>query len=303
MSREMVQAAGAEPGAAQDKYEAKWHHGLERGRTLVRFLEEQGVKVLDSRALDIGCARGGISLAFAERAATVVGMDVKRDEVSRAAKRTIQGNSSKGDIHFGVASAVDLPLEPESFDIAVLIGVLEYMGLARPDKRPVEAQREALSEIARALEPGGALLLATENRWYPSYLMRSPHQRTWLAEGLPADFVRWVRRLFGWKPFWDRLHGHGALVRLVESAGFSDVDTFIPVYGYHFPKAIVGTDDRVRLGKVARRDAAGPEWGDDTPAGGRWGPFWFRIAAALGLQRLLVNSFVLVARKPKLSPS
>lgn len=295
---------GTDSEPAQDRFERLWTHGLERGRTLVGFLEEQGGELANSRVLDLGCATGGISLAFAERADSVTGLDYNPEEVARARQRTGRESGFSRGVHFGVASAPSLPLESRSHDITVLIGVLEYMGLSQPQLHPVEAQRRALSEIARVLKPGGTLLLATENRWYPPHLLRSPHQKTWLAEGLPTTLVRKFRRFLGWSPFWDRLHSDKSLVELIKSAGFSDVNLYIPVYGYQFPKAIVGAYERNRLRKVARREAAGAEWGfDEVSTGGKWGPLWFRLVATLGLQRLLVNSFIVVARKqPAVQP-
>lgn len=56
-----------------------------------------------------------------------------------------------------MADATRLPLADRSFDIVTINSLLEHV----PD------WRGALSEGARVLAPGGALVLHTTNRWHP----------------------------------------------------------------------------------------------------------------------------------------
>jgi ubiquinone/menaquinone biosynthesis C-methylase UbiE len=100
--------------------------------------------------LDVGCAAGATTAAFADAGFKVTGVDLVPEFVSLARK-------SHPDIPFVVSAAEDLPFQDESFDYVVLLSVLEH----------VRDWRDTLAEAVRVLKRGGVLYVNTTNRFCP----------------------------------------------------------------------------------------------------------------------------------------
>ncbi|NIV52436.1 MAG: methyltransferase domain-containing protein [Gammaproteobacteria bacterium] len=252
----------------------------------------------DKTILDLGCATGGLTLMLADEGGYAVGLDSQLTNVLEATKRELP---EKGRIPaFVQGDAIQLPFRRNAFDVILLSGLLEWMGFARPEAPPKDAQLETLEQVHRSLSPGGYVFVGIENRWFPKFLARSPHQRLPFAMLLPSRLA-WT--LPGWV-FGDKvhecLHGHRGLRRLLETAGFDRVEIHIPLFGYHFPREIAkGDDRRAVLAAVERTRRPARSRLERVASGGRWGRAWFSLIAALGLQLWLAPAFIAVARKPK----
>ncbi len=100
------------------------------------------------RILDVGCGPGFYDTELLEavgREGSVVGLDISADMLAVAAKRA-EGHDN---VTFHEADATSLPVQDASFDRVLCVQVLEYV-------RDVPA---ALSEMHRALRPGGRVLV------------------------------------------------------------------------------------------------------------------------------------------------
>lgn len=100
------------------------------------------------RVLDVGCGDGTYTHELAELGAVAVMHGI--DPAEQAVKVALAKNGS-ADVGFAVSSAYALPYADDSFDLAVLRGVLHHMG------QPVDALREGL-RVASTLvvvEPNG----------------------------------------------------------------------------------------------------------------------------------------------------
>lgn len=106
-----------------------------------RVLEASG-SVRGLRVLDVGCGTGGLCRRLANRDASVVGVDVCANLLTRA--RALVPAAG-----FVRADAGRLPFGTGRFDLAASVLVLHYL----------EDPSRALAEMARVLRPGGKLLL------------------------------------------------------------------------------------------------------------------------------------------------
>jgi SAM-dependent methyltransferase len=115
------------------------------------------------RVLDLGSGRGYWAGKAARLGADVVAYDVKQERVERAAIRYPR-------VWFVLGSAEETGLEDDSFDVVMILSVLEHT--ADPER--------VLAEIARVLRPGGRLALTTDlfddNQWRPK---RERHAARW----------------------------------------------------------------------------------------------------------------------------
>jgi len=107
---------------------------------LLRLLEiKKGVKVLD-----LGCGTGYFSRRFFAKGASVVGVDLGKDLIEVAKKRSDKG------IEYHVGSADDLKfLTDRSFDVVVIVLALQNM----------ENSLKVLQECSRVLKEGGKVFL------------------------------------------------------------------------------------------------------------------------------------------------
>jgi 2-polyprenyl-3-methyl-5-hydroxy-6-metoxy-1,4-benzoquinol methylase len=121
------------------------------------------------RVLDVGCHNGMHSLTMAPRAAHVLGIDVDENELARARERAAIEGVANVEFHRGDLTdrATLGDLRPGSFDVALILDVLEHL----VDRRSV------LDAVRTLLRPGGRLVVAVPNA--------------------DTSYKRWRRRLGG----------------------------------------------------------------------------------------------------------
>jgi SAM-dependent methyltransferase len=146
------------------------------------------------RILDAGCGNGRYTHFLLRRAdpnALITGFDYSQKMLERARRRLRTDRAT----HVA-ADLTRLPYADGSFDAIVCGWVLEHL----PDPRP------GLRELARALQPGGKLLLlATEDTLTGAMCSRLWHcrtyNRTYLRKACAECGLRWQRELW-----FSRLH-------------------------------------------------------------------------------------------------
>jgi SAM-dependent methyltransferase len=128
--------AGRESAEAYSRWEHHW------GREFARAFMEPAGDLAGKRLLDVGCGLGGKTVAYAESGARAVGTDIVEANVEQS-RAYAEGRA----IEFFVADAAALPVRDGVFDTVVANDAMEHF--AEPER--------ALSEMRRALRPGGAI--------------------------------------------------------------------------------------------------------------------------------------------------
>ncbi|MGC1183557.1 MAG: class I SAM-dependent methyltransferase, partial [Candidatus Dormiibacterota bacterium] len=125
--------------------------------------------------LDIGAGCGALSRYLGENCRLVDAIEpvLERARVARARTRDLPN------VEVFVGSLADIPAET-TYDLIVVAGVLEYVGLGAPDASPY---RSLLAACASRLSPGGTLLVAIENSLGVKYLVGAPEDHS----GRPFD--------------------------------------------------------------------------------------------------------------------
>ena len=146
----------------------------------IRRMTEVSEKV---RFLELGCGTGGFLVAAADVFETAVGLDISLPRLILAKKQLEETGRQAVLI---AASAEYLPFPDESFHLVVGSDVIEH----------VDNPSVALQESYRVLESGGAIFLATPNRWS---LTPEPHVNLWGVGLLPRawrePYVQLIRKL------------------------------------------------------------------------------------------------------------
>jgi 2-polyprenyl-3-methyl-5-hydroxy-6-metoxy-1,4-benzoquinol methylase len=102
------------------------------------------------RLLDIGCASGYYSVAFAKAGGRATGIDISEASVALARRRA-EDESVAEQCEFLQGDMRSLAISHGEYDAVAMIEVLEH----------VREQREAVEQAVRALRPGGLLVLTT----------------------------------------------------------------------------------------------------------------------------------------------
>jgi SAM-dependent methyltransferase len=103
------------------------------------------------RVLDAGCGAGYGAAELSLAAASVLGIDSSEEAINYARQQYGAGN-----LHFLVASAAQIPVRPQEFDLITAFELIEHL----------EDWRAFLCEMRRLLRPGGLFIVSTPNREY-----------------------------------------------------------------------------------------------------------------------------------------
>ncbi len=195
---------------------------LDRTRAnVLRAFEFSGVQ----RVLEVGAGCGAMSRYLAEQCAVVDALEPVPSRSAVAAQRLRDVPGAR--VFTGELS--DLPDEP-SYDLVVVIGVLEYVGGGGADEEPY---LRFLDEIRRRLLPGGNLLLAIENKLGVKYLAGSPEDHS----DRPFDSVEGYPL-----PAPARTFDRDALAGLFRRAGFPSSTFFSAFPDYKLTRVVMSED-------------------------------------------------------------
>ena len=137
-------------GAAQleERYIAENEYAVARIHLVLDWLLP--VARRGGRLLDIGCASGYYSVAFARAGGYATGVDISKASV-RIAQRRAEAEGVADRCEFLHGDMRSLPIDDRLYDAVVMVEVLEH----------VREQEDAVAEAIRALRPGGILVLTT----------------------------------------------------------------------------------------------------------------------------------------------
>jgi len=142
-----------------------------------------------------------------------------------------------------IADRLPLPFAPETFDVIIVNGSLEWMGQIDRGQKPQALYGQFLKQLHQLLKPGGAIYIGTENRFgIRRILNEGVHRQSRYGGSSPSSFP-WVMALFRRFSFKrsDRL-SQGGYRKLLEESGFVESQFFMPIPGYHRPVELISLD-------------------------------------------------------------
>lgn len=193
------------------------------------------------KALDIGAGTGGVACQLAKEC-SVVAVDKSWCDAAFLHLRAQQ----EGLVQFEavVADAVSLPLEPNQFDLATIIGVLEWVPTGWLDRPPRQVQVRALCEAFRVLKPGGSLFLGIENRYYFGYFLGlpEPHTNIPYISLVGRDEAGILSQDHRRRPYLELTYSKDEYIGLLQEAGFEQIQTFWLYPDYRFTTYVIPLD-------------------------------------------------------------
>ena len=276
-----------------------WERGIRRGEAMRAFYESEIESLEGKRVLDLGCGTGGISIAYAQRAAFLASYDLRRARISLVKERMRERNI--GNVGLAVANGLSIPFKDRTFDLVIMNGVLEWLGLKGNGSSPKRLQEQGLRECVRVLKERGTLYLAVENRWYPKYALRDPHAGIPAVDFLPRPLASILSRAFGKGAYRNYIYSHRALDTMLRQAGFGRTEFYVPLFHYQFPLAILGMADKKgmleALTAVDRNRCHDRYHMEAMGKTGKARVIYYRVISSLGLLKSLASSFVVICTK------
>lgn len=141
-----------------------------------------------SKILDIGSGFGSFVLRARKKGLDAAGIDIANFEVEFARKRLSEERPSDDPEYvYRLGSGLDLPYEPESFDVVTLWNILEH----------ISNYKKLLTKAISVLRPGGYLFIVCPN--YASFREEAHYHVSWPSL-LPRKLAKHYLRFYGKNP-------------------------------------------------------------------------------------------------------
>jgi SAM-dependent methyltransferase len=170
----------------RQRWQSNWSHYIQGSRrhsssaviTADNFIEMGRISE-GSRIVDLGCGHGRITELLIEKVPSleIVGVDMTRPLLDHF---LVKSGSNGSKIQLMCADIATLPLNDNSFDVAVSSRVFQYL----PD--PLLGLREAV----RVLKPGGRLVISMPNRLNPIKYFTYHHTKVYSSFEVASWFLK-----------------------------------------------------------------------------------------------------------------
>lgn len=161
-----------EPGESEEIRSDKVEWRLmcfDRGLEYANYINDKLFDLEGKQMIDVACAWGGHSLAFATLGASIIGGDLNNHEFTKLSQFAVE---SGFDAEFVQANCEAMPFSDASADVMLALDLIEHINY--PDR--------FAKEVARVLKVGGVCIITTPAR-LRSLLLGEPH---WGLRGLAA---------------------------------------------------------------------------------------------------------------------
>ena len=241
----------------------------------------------ESSILDIGAGWGGIATALAANFSRVVAVEGVLERTRFIDQRARQMHVPVESI---CADFLRLPLAPQQFDVVVLNGVVEWVGIANTEGDPRALQIEFLRSVRSLLKPSGFLCVGIENRIGRDYVRGGrDHSALRFTSLMSRRMAHLVCRRFAPR---HRSEANVGYRKLFHDAGLGAVRAFHAWHGYNIPTVLLPLDKTgALLGFV--EDQGWRKCG----LRGRIKHFAYEVAARTGLWAQFASEFVFLVER------
>jgi len=189
-------------------------------------------------AVDLGAGWGQVAIPLS-RFCDVVAVEGNADKLE--IMKAIADQEKRKNIGFVLGNILDLPFEKSQFDLAILNGVLEWVGSYGGSNDPVELQLDALKKAYDLLVPGGHLYIGIENKYGLKYLLGEIDDHTGLKDFtyLPIEKAKRVYMRETGRDLTVFVHSKDRYESMLRNSGFSSIRFYGAFPDYKFPKVMI----------------------------------------------------------------
>jgi SAM-dependent methyltransferase len=241
---------------------------VDRRNAVLRFVDEYaGDREL--AVLDVGCGTGMTMKEIVRRGHSVVGADITAAMLQRA--RTAVGQFPPDRARCILSDVEHVPFESGSFDVALCMGVLQYL----------ETDDRAVAELGRVVRAGGLVVLTLPNlirlnnlldpyyylvRAVQFFMRKNPFRGRKEPEPLSPDDIESNRT------FANRRYYYGQLSKLFERHNLTPVGVAAIAFGppTFWRRPLVSLPRSIRISRFIQRLAAKPHLAFLKPFANRW---------------------------------
>ncbi len=241
----------------------------------------------NAEILDLGSGYGNVTIPLSYHYEQVTAVDASRELLELSRIRAIEkGRDNISFVHVDPLGSGALPFADASYDLVILNGVLEWVGLSGDKEDPREIQAFLLREIKRVLKPGGKIYIGIENRLFPGWWARDPHSKLPYTVFLPRPLARWYAKRRGHEDYRTYIYSFFGFKKLFAQQGLAIQKLFIPYTTYRDPVALYPRC------KEAAAYLFGPQKGGAFYTK-KWQTF-LGVLRHFGLEHLFIASFMFV---------
>jgi SAM-dependent methyltransferase len=256
----------------------------------------------DSVVLDVGSGYGAITHSLSRLVGHVYSVEAIPERIEFTYERLRQEQIEN--VTLVQASATELPLMRNSFDLAVSNGVLEWVGEWDTNGSPRNAQLRFLRSLYQLLKDDGVLVIGIENRFgYGLLLGHNDHSGIPYTSVVPRSLASFMLRhsktphhrttLNPNREYRTFTYSEDGYRELLGDAGFLDVSCYWAEPGYNQPYNLIPLS---RSQWVMERYKDQLEHPSPAPRNS-WRSSVKRAVADSTLMRLTLPEFVLIASK------
>jgi len=197
----------------------------------------------DCTCLDVGSGWGQLCIPAAQWGCRVVALDLTLDRL-----RILQSIARQEGATIALAkgNVLSFPFRPETFDLVIFNGTLEWVGTGRGSERTIrQCQVDALRSAARAAKAGGTIYVGIENSVGLKYLMgaRDDHTRQVHYSFRSENEAEQIMRSQGGGRAPAKTWGLNQLKRLASEAGLSVKSVYGCFPDYKVPRHVVPLEE------------------------------------------------------------
>ncbi len=241
------------------------------------------------RALDLGAETGSISQALSSRFEEVYAVEPVQVMIDFMRMRFQQENVDNVILIKSAISA--LPFSESFFDFIALNGVLGWLPLAEPDKKPDMVQLRTITTLCRLLRPGGFLYIGIENRiGFKQFFGTNDHHA-----GIPwvGIMPRKLATLYSLKKtgesYRNYLYSARGYRKMLEKSGLVNISIYVAIPGYNEPNFIVPLKKEIYQFYFDRFYSFPKSW---------YKKSFMKFAVRIGLLGYMSNDFIIFAQRP-----